>query len=342
MSGNAIAIAPSLVRDEKLHGVLRYVVGSSMIMMVAMGMDYTLAYLTPVLALGFLAPAAKAPTLRSSAAFLLILALASLGGVMFSSFFLAYPLVFLPLLTLLLFHTYYTTSLQSMKLWLIISMLAIPMMSLQGSRLGGIIATNLFVNALLAMMMVWVVFLVFPKHDSIAPTHQTQALPQQDNRQRFLSALHKTLVVIPVLFLFFVFNLSDALLVLIFIAVLSMNPATSNKKAGIGIILANLGGGIAAILVYNVLTIAPSYFYSGLLTLLVGMFFANGLFSTKPVAPLYGMAFSTFLLILGNVINLAGEAGEMVWIRIFQIGLAVVYVVMAFGLLNRFTAAHSR
>jgi hypothetical protein len=54
------------------------------------------------------------------------------------------------------------------------------------------------------------------------------------------------------------------------------------------------------------------------------------------------MAFSTFLLILGNVINLAGEAGEMVWIRIFQIGLAVVYVVMAFGLLNRFTASHSR
>ena len=161
------------------------------------------------------------------------------------------------------------------------------------------------------------------------------AAEQPSSRQRFISALTKTLVVTPVLILFFVFSWSGAMLVLFFIAILSMNPATANKKTGVAMILANLGGGLAAIVVFNLLTIVTNFLYSGMLTLLVGLLFGNGLFGKKPVSPLFGMAFSTFLLILGNVISLAGEAGGMVWTRIFQIGVAMVYMVIAFRLVDR-------
>jgi len=78
-----------------------------------------------------------------------------------------------------------------------------------------------------------------------------------------------------------------------------------------------------------------------LLTLLAGLLFANGVFSSKPAAPLFGMAFSTFLLILGNLISIAGEAGEMVWVRILQIGMAMIYMVIAFGVVEHLTV-HGR
>ena len=100
-------------------------------MMVAMGWDYTLAYLTPVLALNFLGPTAKAPTLKGSGAFLLMVALACMLGLAFGQIFLSYPMVFLPLLALMLFHIYYTDKLKPMKLWLILSLLIIPLVMMQ-------------------------------------------------------------------------------------------------------------------------------------------------------------------------------------------------------------------
>ena len=334
MSDNSSAISVETAATENLHGILRYAIGSAIIMMIALGLDYQLAYFTPVLALNFLAPGAKAPTLKSSGAFLFTVAIASLAGVIFSRLFIDYPLVFLPLLVLILFHLYYTTALQSMKVWLIISLLLIPMMWMQSPELGSVVAVNLVLNATLALLMVWLVYFIFPGNETVIAGSKKAAVEQLSSRQRFFSALTKTIVVTPVLILFFVFSWSGAMLILFFIAILSMNPATANKKTSIAMILANLGGGLAAIVVFNLLTIVTNFLYSGILTLLVGLLFGTGLFGRKPVSPLFGMAFSTFLLILGNVISLAGEAGNMVWTRIFQISVAMLYMVIAFRLID--------
>ena len=93
MSDNSIAAATGSLKAVAFKPVLRYASGSAMIMLVAMGADYTLSYLTPVLALGFLSPGSNAPTLKSSAAFLAVIAGASLAGVLFTRFFLDFPLV---------------------------------------------------------------------------------------------------------------------------------------------------------------------------------------------------------------------------------------------------------
>jgi hypothetical protein len=183
--------------------------------------------------------------------------------------------------------------------------------------------------------MVWVIYFIFPGTGTMVAGDKKTTSDQPSARQRFISALTKSMVVIPVVVMFFVFNWSGSMLVLFFIAILSMNPASANRKTSFAMILANLGGGLAAIVVFNLLTAATSFIYSGILTLLVGLLFAKGLFNHKPAAPLFGMAFSTFLLILGNVISLAGEAGDIVWARIFEIGVAMLYMVIAFRLIDR-------
>ncbi len=339
MSGKAITINPLPVAVFEMNPLLRYAFGSTIIMLVAMSLNYTLAYLTPVLALTFLAPGAKPPTIKTTLLFLMIIAVTSATGIIFSRFFLEYPLVFMPLLILTIFHIYYTTSLQHMKVWFIISLLVIPMISQQSIQLGSVVAVNLFVNAFVAITLVWLVYFIFPYQENTIDVKKATEAVLPSDRIRFISAGKKMLVIMPVLISFFVFNWTDALLVLIFVSILSMNPAFANKKAGLALIAANLGGGLAAIVAYNLLTIVPSLIFLGLLTLLTGLIFGEKLISHKPLSALFGTAFSTFLLILGNVTSFIGEAGEMVWKRIFQLAIVVVYLVLAFFLVNHFITA---
>lgn len=341
MSGNTLS--PGLTEAGcGLNPLLRYAVGSAVIMVVAMAWDYTLAYLTPVLALNFLAPGSKPPTLKSSITFLLSMAVANMTGVVFGNFFLAYPLVFLPLLLLVLFHIYYTTAFPSVKLWLIISLVVIPMMAMQSPALGSMVAINLFMNALMALLLVWMAWFVFPGREPGPDGHKTAGPPLPGAAVRFRSALQKILVVAPVLVLFFVFNLYGSLLVLVFISVLSMNPAMANKKIALAMVLANLGGGVAAIIAFNLVTAATSIVFFGMLILLAGLVFAPRVFSHKPTAALFGMAYSTFLLIFGSVVSLAGEASEKVWERVALIGVAMVYMVVAFGITGRLISTNDK
>ena len=53
------------------------------------------------------------------------------------------------------------------------------------------------------------------------------------------------------------------------------------------------------------------------------------------MAPLFGMAFSTFLLIIGSSTSGDDTANAKVWIRVAQIMMAVVYVAVTFGFIDK-------
>jgi hypothetical protein len=95
-------------------------------------------------------------------------------------------------------------------------------------------------------------------------------------------------------------------------------------------------GGAAAIAMYELLVLVPEFVFLLLLTFLAGLVFGSRVFSGKPTGALYGMAFSTLLLVIGSTTSSTGDAGAKVYSRIAQIMVAVVYVVVAFGSIERF------
>jgi hypothetical protein len=308
-----------------------------------MGANYTLSYITPVLALGFLAPGVPPVSVRAGAGFVLTLLIATFAGLVFSRLFLGYPLVFLPLLALALLHLYYTIYIKPVfKIYLMVSLVVIPMISMLSFKLGAAVAINLVLNAIIAILLIWIIFLIFPygKASYILKTKLNAHVPSP--RERFVTAMNTVIVVTPLLILFFVFQWTGSMLVLIFVMLLSMNPVATSFKTGLALIIANLAGGIAAMMVFELLVIVPEFIFLILLTLLMGFFFGKRLFSVQPFAKLYGTAFSTFLLVLGSVTTMEGNAGEKVWSRLFQIGMAVTYLVIASGLLNHFTQSRKK
>lgn len=317
--------------------VVRYVLGISFVLLVSTLLNYPIAYLTTVLALGYIAPGTKPLSFKQGASFIIILIVINLITFIFSSYFNDYPLVFMPLLCLGVLWLYYTDALPLMvKLFSIISLFVIPLMSLEPTGVSGFVAISLIINAFMAIALTQLVFKVIPwsEADEDFVKEKQQAIKKSEH-ERFSYAAKILLILLPVLLLFFIFKLTGGLLILIFIGILSMSPALANAK-GKFMIAANILGGLFAIIGYKLLVMVPLLPFMILLTLLVGFLFGNKLFSTSKLAPVFGTGFSTFLLILGSVTSSEDDAGSAVWTRLIQISVAVIYVVIAFSILNYF------
>ena len=316
--------------------VLRYVIGSSFIVAVTALMNYDLAYLTSVLALGYMAPGAKPLTFKQGINFVITLVFITGFTVVFSEMVLEYALVFMPLLALALLWLYFTDKLPIMvKLFSLISLVIIPFVSIDSGAIGSYVAVRLVFNAFMAIILSQIVFIIFPLSDAdMAFVKEKQNSNKQSEIKRFNYAVNIILIILPVLLIFYIFKLSSSVVILTFIAILSMSPTLANPKVGLVMILANILGGIFGILVYKLLVIVPNFTFMILLTLCVGLLFGERLFSKHKFAAIFGSGFSTFLLILGSVTTSDAEAGDKVWTRVVQIAIAVIYVVIAFGILN--------
>ncbi|MGA9270954.1 MAG: hypothetical protein WBV45_10065 [Lutimonas sp.] len=319
--------------------VFRYVLGSAFIVAITSLLNYDLAYLTAVLGLGYIAPGAKPLTFKQGLGFLLIVASLSILAVMFASAFQSYALVYMPLLLLTLMWLYYTDKIPMMvKLFALISMVLIPFLSIDSTAIGAFLARILVLNAFMAIILTQLVFMIFPLCEADEKFLKEKAeAPKQSSQQRYLYAVKILCILSPVIILFYLFQWSSSVLILTFVTILTVSPAFANPKTGLVMIVANILGGVFGIFAYQLLVMVPNFTFMILITLLVGFVFGQKLFSESKYAGIFGSAFSTFLLILGSVTASEDEAGSKVWDRVIQIGMAVIYVVVAFGLLDRFS-----
>ncbi|MCF6224105.1 MAG: hypothetical protein L3J34_10305 [Flavobacteriaceae bacterium] len=318
--------------------LLRYVSGIGLIMAVSTLWNYDLAYLTAVLGIGYIAPGAKPLTFKQGLNFIFTLIIITGVILIFSAYYLDYPLVFMPLLLLALLWIYYTDKIVGIvKIFLLMSIIVIPFVSIDSAVIGRYIAINLTTNALMAIILTQFIFLIFPWSEADEKFIKTkQAGAKQSEMDRFNYALNIVIILIPVLLLFYFFKLTSSVLILIFIAILSMSPALANPKVGLVLVVANVLGGIVAIVGYKLLSTIPNFTFMILLVLSVGLLFGNRIFSSHKLSQVFASGLSAFLLILGSVLSSDAEAGEKVWPRVIQIVLAVIYVVIAFRILSVF------
>lgn len=338
MSGKSVNIVSRRSNEwSQTIPVLRYVLGSVFIVAVTSLMNYDLAYLTSVLGLGYLAPGAKPLTFKQGFGIVLVLAVLTGLAVLFTVVFQDYPFVFMPLLILALFWLYYTDRLPMMvKLFALVSIVLIPFLSIDSAAIGAYLAVILVFNAFMAVLLTQMVFRVFPLCEADVKFEKKKKESIKElSIQRFDYAIKILFILSPVLVLYYLFQWSSSVLILTFITILTISPELANPKVGLVMIASNILGGLFGILAYQLLVMVPDFSFMILLTLLVGFFFGGRLFSDNKYGAIYGSAFSTFLLILGTVTASEAEAGSKVWDRVIQIGMAVIYVVAAFGLLDK-------
>ena len=344
MSADAAVASPGIAQDLRALRVYRYAMGSTIAMGVALGINWPLSYMVPMLSLSFLATPDPCPTLKRGLSFVAVVAGAVLFGTLLAAWLLPFPLVFVPLVTLVLFRIFYAKASGSSPLlvmWLMIAVLVIPLVTMLSPGMAVVVAFGLVGGAAATILMVWITYLFFPDPPGVSEVAAEAAAPPAPElpspRERFRAAVETTLVVAPVFVLFYTLQLADSILILIFIALLSSQPGFAQSyKGGVALIMGNVIGGMGAIIFYNLLIFVPEFYFMLMLTLLFGLIFSGQLFSGKKTAPLFGMAFSTVLLVVGSSTTSTDEAGSAVYTRVIQIMVAVVYVVTAFGAIRGF------
>ncbi len=320
--------------------ILRYAFGVVLAMAVSQGVGWLLSYLVPVLLLGFLAPPALPLSFKEGIKFIAVIGVACYSGLIFDGL-VNFPLVFVPMMFLifmLLFYAKETVIPQLLRTWLLIAIIIIPMMTLTSQNLSVLIAELLFLGAIVTVLIVWIVYAIIPNPkgaEAFIEKKAKQEVELGSETERFKIALESTLVIYPVFLMFFIFQMTDYLVILIYTAILSGMPAfAKNFKVGKFLIVGNLIGGVASIIFYNIMTVVPEFYFMLILIFLCGLVFGTRVMSGKPTGAIFGTAFSTFLLVIGSVFASTDDAAGVVWQRVLFVLIATVYVVLAFGFLN--------
>ncbi len=112
--------------------------------------------------------------------------------------------------------------------------------------------------------------------------------------------------------------------------------AQGGSQAGMKSVAANLFYGAPfAIIVYELMVMAPGLGFAILLVLATSLIFAERIYSGSPNAPLWKSGLTGFLFLLGGSIGVfAPEAGDNAFVRVLQIAMACVYVIAAYSFID--------
>jgi hypothetical protein len=341
-------------RDTDLRSarVLRLAVGLFLAAALAFGVGWNLSFITPVFVALLLRSGAPCPPFRAGGGLVLMVAGAMAVGVVISLTLTPYPLVFALAQALLLFWVFFANAGGAppmLIVMLLVAVTAVPVVAVKSAYLCGMVASGLTVSVAIAVALVWVVHALFPDPAVVrgvpatagkASGSPTPVAIEVRARQAVLS----TIVVLPLALTLLMLEMTGAILVLIYVAILAQHPSVSAGLAGgRGIFIGSLFGGLVALVFHNLLIALPSFLFFLLLTLLLGLVFGERIFFERRGAALFAAGLSTVMILIGSgTAPFGDEADTKFYIRLLQIMLATAYVVGAFSLLEAGAAGRRR
>lgn len=316
--------------------ILRFFVGVMFAIVIAYIGNWPFAFITPVFVAKFLGnKKGKLPFKKLITIFFIILSAFILGGII-TKLLLPFPIVFILIMTLLIFWISYWNNSGGNELvitMLLVGFTVIPMMGLLHQEIAQIFTIGFlfscFVSLMITMLMHELIADKVIINDKLEENNLTdKVIAEKPERVKF--AILSTLMIMPVMIFFFSFNLSSSVLILAFIAMLAQKPdlvvGIQGSKA---LLIGNTIGGVVAITMYYLLTLAPDFIFLVLLFSFVVIYFSQEIFSEKVIAPLYAMAFTTVIILVFGATLSTADADEKFYTRIVQIACACSYVVFA-------------
>ncbi|MEM1361648.1 MAG: hypothetical protein AAGF94_08020 [Pseudomonadota bacterium] len=295
--------------------------------------DWPVFYLAAVFAALFVQAPAPMPALVGLRLLGLSAAMLAVAWLLTAAL-LPYPIVFLTGIALGLGAALRAAVRGANVLVVVLAMLAallVPFLGKVSTVLAGLISIWLLINMGLAMLAGWAAFALFPAGQT--PGTDTKPDGPGFDPERRLARM--CLVSVPFALVFFAIE-SGAALVLIFVAILATQLAASTAAGPVvakGMMVANVLGGVAAILIYEALVIAPFLPLAILLVFAACLFFAGQAAAGDPLA---GSALTAVLILVGGSLGPISDGAEVKLLaRLWQVGLALAYILTAFVLVDR-------
>lgn len=317
--------------------ILRFFFGVMFAIVLAYIGNWPFAFITPVFVAKFLGNnKGKLPFKKLVTIFLIILSAFILGGII-TRLLLPFPIVFILIMTLLIFWISYWNNSGGNELvitMLLVGFTVIPMMGLLHQDIAQTFTIGFLFSCFVSLIITMLMYeLIADKQITNEKKKVEDALTETllaERPERIKFAILSTLMIMPVMIFFFAFNLSSSVLILTFIAMLAQKPdLVTGIKGSKALLVGNTIGGIVAIGMYNLLTVAPNFTFLVLLFSCFVISFSQAIFSEKAMASLYAMAFTTVIILVFGATLSTADADEKFYTRIAQIACACSYVVFA-------------
>ncbi len=319
---------------------VRYAVGLTIAIVLAFGIAWPLSFLFPVLSAVMLALPFPKPTLSQGLRNMRNTLFAFGVGYTVTLFILPHTVIFIPILGLLLFHTYYHLN-RGGSFWLVLmlllNLLLMPMLAGVNEGLAIGVVSGLVFSSGLTICLLWLAHYLVPDLPG------GPAMPTPPEYQPGYSApaaeaaLKSTVVVLPIAIIFLANNWTGQILVMIFAAIFSLSPnLDKGKEAGKNSIMSTLIGGVVAFFVYWALVAVPEYYFLVLIMFFLSLSFGTAINSGVGLAKYLSSAMTAVILLVNSSLAEDADFSENFVMRVVLILLATIYVVVALRVLDAF------
>ena len=306
----------------------------------AFGIAWPLSFLFPVLSAVFLALPLPKLTLSQGLRNMRDTLFAFAVGFIFTQFILPFPVIYVPLLALALFHTYYHLN-RGGSFWLVlmllICLLLMPMLAGLHEGLAIGVVSGLVGSSWLTIGLLWLSHYIVPDAPGgpvmpKPPVYQPgYSAPAAD------FALKSTIVALPIAIVFIANNWTSQILVMIFAAIFTLSPnLDKGKEAGMNSIKSTLIGVGVAFFVYWALVAVPEYHFLVLLMFVTSLGFAAAINSGKAIAKYLPSAMVAMIILVNSSLAKEADFSENFVLRILFISMAAMYVVTTLKVLDVF------
>lgn len=320
------------------RNTLRLALAVTLAVLLAFVIAWPAAFIFPVFVSVILCAGGPVMSAKQGFSFLAAVIILLWLGQALAEFFIPFPIVCSLLIIWLLFVGQYASLSGVSTLLVVILFLAILMLPLLGMMSAALVndfVSGLYISIVMAVFCCWLAYGVVTVSGPVAAPAAADSVLDKNERVRI--AAIKTLLVMPLFIVFYLLELTGSLLVLVFVALLIQMPsAQTGAKSVAAMVAANAFGGLAAVIIYNLLTVAPSLLMLGLLMFATTLMFGKKVYSGEKTSALYGTGLNTVIILLGSATGTFGDdAGGNMWVRLFQITAAGVYIVAALSLAER-------
>ncbi|WP_186308810.1 DUF2955 domain-containing protein [Stenotrophomonas rhizophila] len=331
------------VQRAATHAVLRFAVAVTAAFVIGEVLGWWPSFLAAVLAAVLLASLPVRPTLRMAVGLVAVMAVVAWLPYLLASLLRGVPVVLFGLAALgmlLGFHALLQGRPKLPAMLLLICLAVIPVVVLTAPAQAAALPWALVRGMALALALILVTFAAWP---AMPPPRATPAYAPLGATPWRL-ALLATGVMLPILLVYLLFGLVDALPVIVttVMLVIHFDPGQSARHA-LALILGNLAGGLLGWCMHLALLTTPTLPFLALLLFLVSIGFAQRIAVGGAVGAVALVACNAALIIFGTALA-TGPASVMVWLtRLAQFALAGAFALGMMHLLwQRFATVAAR
>lgn len=316
------------------HATLRFAFGVTVAFIVSELMQWVPTFLAPALVAVLLVNVPIRPPLKLAVALIAIVAATALIALLLSTALLPTPPLLFGAAAFVVFRTLYAVAAGRPRvapLFLLICVTTLPVVALESPWIAGSFAYALVRATCFAILVVWTAHLLWPRTRPPRPAASPVPLPPD---ARLKSALLGTAVLTPLMLLYLMFGLVNALPVIVATTMIVMNlDFRQGRMQALALVIGNVGGGLVALVLFIFLTMQPSIISLTLITALTALAYGWRSSAGDAMAPVFVVACNATFIVFSS--SLMSDTGTFdFWItRLTQFVIAGAFAIGMMALL---------